>query len=63
MQSKVALFNGLYKNSYYSSKHGSSEGNKWKDPRGYNLHVNTPWQGSFSQLRVIGDKDDALFTN
>ena len=62
MQSKVALFNGLYKNSYYSSKHGRSEGNKWKDPRGYNLHVNTPWQGSFSQLRVIGDKDDALFT-
>ena len=43
MQFKVALFNGLYENSYNSSKQGRSEGNAWKDPRGYNLHVNTPW--------------------
>ena len=56
-QSKVALFNGLYEDSYNSSKQGRSEGNELKNPRGYNLHVNTPWQGSFSQLRVIGDKD------
>ena len=56
-QSEVALFNDLYEDSYNSSKHGRSEGNELKNPRGYNLHVNTPWQGSFSQLRVIGDKD------
>ena len=75
LQSKAALFNALYKNSYSQSQDGwRSESKSKKDAkksvqrRGYNLHINTKWQGSFSQLRVIGDKgagslSDSFFQN
>ena len=67
LQSKAELLNGLYKNSYSQSKYGvrskirttkgTKKGNKESIRKGYNLHINLKWQGSFSQLRVIGDKD------
>ena len=67
LQSKADLFNGLYRNSYSQSKYGvrskirttkgTKKGNKKSIRKGYNLHINMKWQGSFSQLRVIGDKD------
>jgi len=36
---------------------GTKKGNPKSIRKGYNLHINMKWQGSFSQLRVIGDKD------
>ena len=54
-KNKSALFNALYHNSYKQAKSGwRSEKNRSK---GYNLHVSTPWQGAFTRLRVIGDKE------
>ena len=54
IQYKRYLFNNLYRNSYYSVQSG------WRSlvPRnkGYNLHIESQWQGTFSQLKVIGDK-------
>ena len=53
-ENKTQLFNKLYKNSYLSSKCGlRSDGNARK---GYSLDVGSQWQGTFRQLRVIGDK-------
>ena len=69
LPSKAELFNGLYINSYSQFKYGvrseiiigitngTKKGNKKSIRKGYNLHINMKWQGSFSQLRVIGDKD------
>ena len=54
IQSKRDLFNNLYRNSYRSVQTG------WRSPlprrKGYNLHIESQWQGTFSQLKVIGDK-------
>ena len=54
IHSKRDLFNKLYRNSYYSAHTG------WRSPlptsKGYNLHIESQWQGTFSQLKVIGDK-------
>ena len=54
IQSKRDLFNNLYRNSYRSVQTG------WRSPlptsKGYNLHIESKWQGAFSQLKVIGDK-------
>ncbi len=53
-ENKTQLCNELYKNSYLSSKCGwRSDSNTSK---GYNLDVGSQWQGTFRQLRVIGDK-------
>lgn len=61
MQSKAALFNNLYENSYNTSKYG------WRSKRGsrkgYNLHIKSRWLGSFSQLRVIGDKGGGMLSS
>ena len=56
-QDKFSLFNSLYKNSAVSSKCGwrSDKGTK----KGYNLGISGLWQGSFSQLKIIGDKSGA----
>ena len=55
---KRAIFNALYDNSYQQARSGwRSEKNTSK---GYNLHVSTPWQGAFTRLRVIGDKEGNL---
>ena len=52
-QDKLSLFNDLYKTSFISSKCGwRSDANTSK---GYNLNIEGQWQGSFSQLRIIGD--------
>ena len=54
VENKTQLFNELYKNSYISSKCGwRSDSNTSK---GYNLDVGSQWEGTFRQLRVIGDK-------
>jgi len=54
-RNKSAIFNALYDNSYKEAMSGwRSEKNTHK---GYNLHVSTPWQGAFTRLRVIGDKE------
>ena len=58
--SKASIFNGLYANSYNSSKHGQRR--KQDAEQGYDLHINTRWQGAFKHLRVIGDKDDGLLS-
>ena len=60
IQSKAALFNGLYGNSYNNSKYGwrSDRGTK----KGYNLHIQSRWVGSFSQLKVIGDKGAGMLS-
>ena len=54
IHSKRDLFNNLYRNSYLSAHSG------WRSPlhtsKGYNLHIESQWQGTFSQLKVIGDK-------
>ena len=50
---KLSVFNHLYKSSFVSSKCGwRSDANTSK---GYNLNIEGQWQGSFSQLRIIGD--------
>ena len=57
---KSQLFNELYKYSYLSSKCGwRSDSNTRK---GYNLDVGSQWQGTFRQLRVIGDKSGGKTT-
>ena len=60
IQSKAELFSALYKNSYNNSKYG------WRSDRdtkkGYNLHLQSRWQGSFRQLRVIGDKGAGMLS-
>jgi hypothetical protein len=51
---KVVLFNSLFANSFLTSKCGwRSDTNTVK---GYNFNLNLHWQGTFNQLRVIGDK-------
>ena len=50
---KLNLFNDLYKTSFASSKCGWRSNAKTK--KGYNLNIEGQWQGSFSQLRIIGD--------
>ena len=51
---KLKLFNALSVNSFFTSKCGwrsdSSTG------KGYNFNFDSQWQGTFSQLKVIGDK-------
>ena len=55
LKDKSAIFNALYNNSYKEATSGErSEGKRTR--KGYNLHVSTPWQGAFTNLRVIGDK-------
>ena len=51
---KAELFNSLYEDSFFASKCGwRSDKNRGK---GYNFNLNSKWQGTFSQLKVIGDK-------
>ena len=67
LQSKADIFNSLYNNSYSQCingvrseirmTNGTKKGNPVSIRKGYNLHINMKWQGSFSQLRVVGDKD------
>ena len=61
IQSKRDLFNNLYRNSYRSVQTG------WRSPlptsKGYNLHIESQWQGTFSQLKVIGDKGGGKLSN
>ena len=51
---KSELFNSLYKDSFFESKCG------WRSnkntAKGYNFNLKSKWQGTFSQLKVIGDK-------
>ena len=53
-QSKRDLFNNLYMNSYHAVQTG------WRSTlptkKGYNLHIESQWQGTFSELKVIGNK-------
>ena len=59
-ENKTQLFNELYKNSYLTSKCGwRSDSNTSK---GYNLDIGGQWQGTFRQLRVIGDKSGGRTT-
>ena len=51
---KAELFNSLFEDSFFESKCGwRSDSNTAK---GYNFNLNSKWQGTFSQLKVIGDK-------
>ena len=58
LQDKQFLFNELYKDSWYQVTSG------WRtaknNVKGYTLHTDSPWQGRYKQLQVIGDKDAAL---
>ena len=58
LQDKEFLFNELYKDSWYQATSG------WRtvknNVKGYTLHTDSPWQGTYKQLQVIGDKDAAL---
>ena len=51
---KLKLFNALSVNSFFTSKCG------WRSDsstdKGYNFNFDSQWQGTFSQLKVIGDK-------
>ena len=51
---KAELFNSLYEDSFFESKCGWRSG--LNTAKGYNFNLNSKWQGSFSQLKVIGDK-------
>ena len=50
---KLSLFNDLYKTSYVSAKCGLRSDIKAR--KGYNLNIEGQLQGSFRQLRIIGD--------
>lgn len=51
----LALFNGLYRNSYSNAVNGWRSEKKSK--KGYNLSMSQEtWQGKVRRLRVIGDK-------
>ena len=54
-KNKNAIFNALYMRSYRKAARLGC-GTEKNTSKGYNLHVHTPWQGSFTHLRVIGDK-------
>ena len=58
---KVQLFRTLYLSSNRASKAGARS--KYHNEKGYNLHLENSWQGSFRKLRVIGDKTAGDVTN
>ena len=58
LKNKTFLFNKLYWDSYKDAHRGwrsTSEQNK-----GYTLEINSPWQGTFEHLKVIGDKSGGV---
>ena len=49
---KTKFFSELYHDSHYSANHYRKNGTK-----GYNLSLDTRWQGTFNKLRVIGTRE------
>lgn len=58
---KAQLFHSLYISSIRASKAGARS--QYHNEKGYNLHLENSWQGSFRKLRVIGDKTAGDVTN
>lgn len=58
---RIFLYNALYKNSAESALSGWRS--ELKSVKGYTLGVDYPWQGGFTQLKIIGDKSGATTSN
>lgn len=54
---KTYLYNKLWANSHNAVKGWRS---KEKTQKGYTLNIDSPWQGNFKELQVIGDKSGAV---
>ena len=52
---RTNLYNALYNNSYHAAKSGWRRDN-YEQNKGYTLDIPNMWQGTFTELRVIGDK-------
>ena len=56
LQDKGVLFSKLYNNSYNNAIQMSGWRSERDIGKGYNLRIPTSWQGTFRQLKIIGDK-------
>lgn len=57
LSNKTYLYDRLWTNSHNAISGGRSKENSRK---GYNLNIESPWQGDFKKLHVIGDKSGAV---
>ena len=61
---RSVLYRELYQNSWEQSHKETGPRNPGsKSRKGYSLAVNGSWQGSFTRLKVIGDKSPRMTTN
>ncbi len=59
LSNRTYLYNKLWDNS-----HNAIKGKGWRstksDKKGYSLSIDSPWQGNFRKLQVIGDKSGGV---